>query len=63
MSDDKFKWVVQHEFDFEPTYIVDDETGETIAEMSADIPWEKRLKNAQLIVTAVNCLVNDPEER
>lgn len=47
------KWMIQHEFDTEPTYIVDRENGEkVIAVLPVTIPWEERLKLANLIVKA-----------
>lgn len=41
------KWVVQHEFDDEPTLVVHEDDETQCVEFSADIPWEQRVRAAQ----------------
>lgn len=56
--DSKFdKWVVQHESDYDPTYVIDignDPDGDKAIEIPASIDTEKRLLIAKRIANELN---------
>lgn len=43
------KIAIQHEFDDEPTYIVNTETGDELVTLHPSLDWETRLKIAEKI--------------
>lgn len=49
------KYVVQHEFDDDPTYIVptDDKENEVVT-FSTSLPWKLRVKMAQKVCKTLN---------
>lgn len=51
------KWVVQHEMDTDPTYVLDktnDPNGDNAIELPASLPWESRLALGSMIAAYLN---------
>jgi hypothetical protein len=63
---EKERFSVQHEFDYDPTYVVDSNTSdEDIVTFGVRLPWELRVKLAKLVCDELNkanpTLITDDE--
>jgi hypothetical protein len=47
-------FVIQHEFDFEPTYIVNKDDEDQYIKLDVNIPWKNRLTAAEKIAKILN---------
>ena len=47
-------YLVEHEFDFEPTYVIEAHEETALVTLSPHIPWEIRQQLAQLLADKLN---------